>query len=129
MQSLRCFENVSSDAQSKEILASPAVLNLLTSAAVRKEEDEKEAAVATLCNVATEPGAVVAITNTRNVVATLVHLAHSPESSSEVRLMACEALATVSLWLQTLAGTGRVPEGVANAPLPTQKTSGWQRWD
>jgi hypothetical protein len=43
--------------------------------------------------------------------------------------MACDALATISLWLQTLAGTGRVPPEVENVPLPSQKTTGWDRWD
>ena len=96
---------------------------------MRKDLVEKEIAVATLYNISTDRSAVTAITNTKNVVATLVHLAHSPDSSSEVRLLACEALATISLWLQTLAGTGKVPDGVANIPLPSQKTTGWERWD
>eukprot|EP00957_Ditylum_brightwellii_P020339 1534604-Ditylum_brightwellii.AAC.1 len=77
---------------------------------MRKEYDEQHAAVAALMNLATEPGAIVPLTNTKNVVATLVHTAHSPDSSSEVRKMACDALATIGLWLQTLAGAGTVPD-------------------
>jgi hypothetical protein len=38
-----------------------------------------------------------------------VHLAHNPESSSNVSIC-CEALATISYWLQSLASKGRVPE-------------------
>ena len=129
LSALHALQNMSSDAGSKTLLATSAVLNLLTSCAMRKDTEEKDIAVATLYNITTEPGAVTAITNTKNVVATLVHLAHSPDSSSDVRLLACEALATISLWLQTLAGTGKVPEGVVNVPLPSQKTTGWERWD
>ena len=129
LSALHSLQNMSSDAGSKTLLATSAVLNLLTSCAMRKDTEEKDIAVATLYNITTEPGAVTAITNTKNVVATLVHLAHSPDSSSDVRLLACEALATISLWLQTLAGTGKVPEGVVNVPLPSQKTTGWERWD
>jgi hypothetical protein len=103
--------------------------NRMTSCAMRKDTKEKEVAVATIYNITTEPSAVTAITNTKNVVATLVHLAHSPDSSSTIRLLACEALATISLWLQTLAGTGSIPDGVSGVPLPSQKTSGWERWD
>ena len=129
MSALRSLQNMSADPSSKAMLATGSVLNLLTASAMRKDLTEKEVAVAALYNITTEPGAVTAITNTKNVVATLVHLAHSPDSSSEVRLRACEALATISLWLQTLAGTGKVPEGITNIPLPSQKTTGWERWD
>jgi len=129
MAALRSLQNLSADPSSKALLATGAVLNLLTSSAMRKDSEEKEVAVAALYNITTEPSAVTAITNTKNVVATLVHLAHSPDSSSAVRLLACEALATISLWLQTLAGTGKVPDGVTNVPLPSQKTTGWERWD
>jgi hypothetical protein len=129
MAALRSLQNISADPSSKALLATSLVLNLMTSSAMRKDLVEKEIAVATLYNISTDRSAVTAITNTKNVVATLVHLAHSPDSSSEVRLLACEALATISLWLQTLAGTGKVPDGVANIPLPSQKTTGWERWD
>lgn len=75
-------------------------------------------------------GAVVPITNTRNVIATLVHLAHNPKASPQVQRMSCEALVTVGLWLQTLAGTGTVPAEVSQSSLlPTHKTIGWERWD
>jgi hypothetical protein len=126
---LRSLQNMSADSSSKAKLATETVLSSITMCALRNNPEEREAAVAFLYNVSTEPGAVVAITNTKNVVATLVHLAHHPESSSDIRLMACDALATVSLWLQTLAGTGRVPKELPNVPLPTHKPTGWERWD
>jgi hypothetical protein len=126
---LRGLQNLSGDASSKSVLASAHVLHLLTSCAIRSDPDEKEAAVATLYNITTEPSTVVAITNTRNVIATLVHIAHHAETASHVRLLACEALATTSLWLQTLAGTGTCPEDVPNVLLPSHKTYGWERWN
>jgi len=129
VSALRTLQNLSSDSSSKTLLSNETVLSAMSAAALRRAPDEKEAAVAFLYNVSTEPGAVVSITNTKNVVATLVHIAHHPESASHIRLMACDALATIGLWLQTLAGTGKVPADVPNVPLPSQKTSGWDRWD
>ena len=127
--SLRTLQNLSSDVAGKTILANCVVLELLSVSVMRKQFDEQRAAVATLYNLSTEPGAVVPLTNTKNVVATLVHVAHSPDSPSDVRLMACDALATLGLWLQTLAGAGTVPEEVQQVPLPSYATSGWRRWD
>jgi hypothetical protein len=126
---LRSLQNLSGDSSSKAILATDGILSSITACALRNTLEEREAAVAFLYNVSTEPGAVVAITNTKNVVATLVHLAHHPGSTSDVRLIACDALSTISLWLQTLAGTGRVPKDLPNIPLPSHKTTGWSRWE
>jgi hypothetical protein len=126
---LRSLQNMSADSSSKSLLATEAVLSKITLCALRNNAEEREASVAFLYNVSTEPGAVVAITNTKNVVATLVHLAHHPDSPSDIRIMACDALATISLWLQTLAGTGRMPKDLPNIPLPSHKTTGWNRWD
>jgi hypothetical protein len=129
LSALRALQNMSADSSSKTVLATDTVLNAMTTYALRKEAEEKEVAVAFLYNVSTEPGAVVSITNTKNIVATLVHLAHHPDSTPQVRLMSCDALATISLWLQTLAGTGKVPKEEMNVPLPSHKTSGWERFD
>ena len=126
---LQTLQNLSSDQSSKSKLAVDPVLGFLTACAVRKDESEREAAVSTLQNISTEPGAVVAITNTKNAIATLVHLAHSPSTKQNTRQLACETLANISLWLQTLAGTGKIPEGVDICPLPTLKTSGWTKWE
>lgn len=126
---LRSLQNMSAHPTSKSLLATEPVLNALTTCAMLTDVVEKEAAVACLYNITTDPSAVVAITSTKNVVAALVGLAQDPESSSTIRLLACEALATISLWLQTLAGTGTVPPGVPNIPLPTHQTTGWEQWD
>jgi hypothetical protein len=127
--SMRSIQNLSSDSTSKVILANSRILTLLSICAMRKDHEEQAAAVAALYNLSTEPGAVVPLTNTRNVVATLVHLAHNAVSATDVRAMACDALATIGLWLQTLAGSGTLPSGVNQALLPTHRTTGWQRWD
>lgn len=129
VSALRALQNMSADASSKSLLANNSVLSLLTTHSMSSIAVEREAAVSAIFNITTEPTAVVAITNTKNLVATLVHLAHNPESTSNVRLIACEALATLSYWLQTLAAAGSVPEGLPNVALPSQKTSGWERWD
>ena len=126
---LRSFQNLAADSSSKAILANSQVLTLLSICSMRKDYDEQVAAVAAIYNLATEPGAVVPLTNTRNVVATLVHLAHNSDTAPDVRGMACDSLATIGLWLQTLAGSGSVPKGIPNILLPTHTTSGWQRWE
>ena len=126
---MRSFQNLTADSASKVLLANGRVLTLLSICSMRKDTSEQGAAVAALYNLSTEPGAVVPLTNTRNVVATLVHLAHSAVSEPEIRQMACDALATIGLWLQTLAGSGTVPDGVKKVLLPSHTTTGWQRWD
>lgn len=126
---MRILQNLSSEQSSKSLLASSSVLELLSTNMMRQHYEEQLAATAAIYNISTEPGAVVPLTNTKNVVATLVHVAHSPTSALKVRLIACDALATLGLWLQTLAGAGTVPDSVKAAPLPTYITSGWQRWD
>ncbi|KAL3919646.1 MAG: hypothetical protein SGILL_003652, partial [Bacillariaceae sp.] len=126
---MRALQNLSSDSSSKTILGTATVLELLSVNIMRQKYEEQYAATAALYNISTEPGAVVPLTNTKNVVATLVHVAHNPTSPSDVRLMACDTLATLGLWLQTLAGAGTVPPEVDPIPLPTYVTSGWKRWE
>lgn len=86
LSALRCLQNISTEPKSKLKLATERFLVFITACCMRSDESEKEAAVSTLYNLTTEPGAVVAITNTKNAVATLVHLAHNPASPSQVRL-------------------------------------------
>ena len=127
--SMRIFQNLSSEPSAKTRLASPPVLELLSTSMMRKQYGEQLAATSTMYNISTEPGAVVPLTNMKNVVATLVHVAHNPTSLMEVRTIACDALGTLGLWLQTLASSGTIPEDVKSVPLPTYITSGWQRWN
>lgn len=129
MWSVRTIQNLCSDASSKVGLATGAVLTALSTAAMRKDHDEQYAAVGALMNLSTEPGSIVPLTNTKTVVATLVHLAHSPNTLSAVRKLACDSLATIGLWLQTLASAGTVPPEIPFSPLPTHSATGWLRWE
>jgi len=129
MWSVRTVQNMCSDAGSKVGLATGAILSLLSTAAMRKDYEEQYAAVGALMNLSTEPGSIVPLTNTKTVVATLVHLAHSPNTPPAVRKIACDSLATIGLWLQTLASAGTVPEEIPFSPLPTHSATGWLRWD
>lgn len=126
---VRMIQNISSDASSKTVLATSPILEMLSLSAMRKDPDEQIAAVSAIANISTEPGAIVPLTNTKNVVATLVHLAHNLKSSDQVRCLACEALASIGLWLQTLAAAGTVPDCVESRPLPTLSSTGYLRWD
>ena len=127
--SIRTIQNLCSDASSKVGLATGSLLSLLSACAMRKDHEEQLAAVGALMNLATEPGSIVPLTNTKTVVATLVHLAHSPNTPASVRKIACDSLATIGLWLQTLASAGTVPDSCPLTPLPTHTATGWLRWD
>lgn len=127
--SVRILQNISSESTARSKLAGIVILELLCARMMGSEYEEQLAATCTIYNISTEPGAVVPLTNTKNVVATLVHVAHSPKSIAEVRTIACDALATLGLWLQTLASAGTVPEDTSFVPLPSYVSSGWQRWD
>ena len=129
MWSIRTIQNLCSDASSKVGLATGSMLSLLSTAAMRKDYEEQFAAVGALMNLSTEPGSIVPLTNTKTVVATLVHLAHSPNTPGAVRKIACDSLATIGLWLQTLASAGTVPEEIPFSPLPTHSATGWLRWE
>jgi hypothetical protein len=129
MWAIRTIQNMCSDASSKVTLATGPMLSVLSMAAMRKDCDEQLAAVGALMNLSTEPGSIVPLTNTKTVVATLVHLAHSPNTPSAVRKIACDSLATIGLWLQTLASAGTVPDEIPFSPLPTHTAMGWLRWD
>mmetsp|Transcript_29132 Transcript_29132/g.58733 ORF Transcript_29132/g.58733 Transcript_29132/m.58733 type:complete len:975 (+) Transcript_29132:183-3107(+) len=129
MWAVRTIQNLCSDATSKVKLATGQLLSLLSAAAMRKDYDEQFAAVGALMNLSTEPGAIVPLTNTKTVVASLVHLAHSPNTPATVRKIACDSLATIGLWLQTLASAGTVPEDIPFSPLPTHTATGWLRWE
>ena len=126
---LRALQNLTSDGKSKQHLASTSLLTLLSVSAMRKDEEEQVAAVGSLLNLSTESANIVPLTNTKSVLATLVHLAHNTNSSFEVRRMACNTLSNISLWLQSLAGKGTVPDDVDKVLLPSNVASGWQRWE
>lgn len=124
----RALQNICSDQSSKISIARQPLLSALGLSALSTEAEEQHAAVAALLNLSCEPGVVTAMSNTKNVVSTLIHLTYDSSTSAEVRLMACEALASIGLWLQTVAASANVPEGM-EAKLPRSISAGWERYD
>ena len=129
LNSLRTLQNISADASGKLALAKSTFLSSMVSCALRRGTGEKESAVAVVYNLSTEPGTVVAMVRTKNLVALMVHLTSHSETPSPVRLMACETLACLSLWLQTLAGIVKVTESCENKALPTLTPIATDMWD
>ena len=105
------------------------MLSVLSTAVMRKDYEEQFAAVGASMNLSTEQGLILPLTDTKTVVATLVHLAHSPNTPSSVQKISCDSLATIGLWQQTLASAGTVPEEIPFSPLPTHSATGWLRWE
>jgi len=120
--SIRALQNVIAGSPNKGSFATTSILDALGNAAMNYG-DEQEAAVGTLLNLAIEPSAIVQMTNTKNVVGALVHVAYSDESSNDCRVMACDAIGTMAVWLQTLAGAAKIPTEVHQLPLPTLKAT------
>ena len=87
---IRTIQNLCSVASSKVGLDTCAMLSVLSTAALRKDYEEQSAAVG----------------------ATLLHLAHSPNTPSSVQKIYCDSLAMVGLWQQTLASAGTVQEEI-----------------
>ncbi len=128
--SMLSLQNLTSEASNKIPMAETSVLKQLRISALRCDNaSEQIAALSALVNISTEPGTIVPLSSTPNVVATLIRLAHSSESSKEVCDLACGCLTNMGLWIQNLASTGTVPDGMPNVPLPTHTSSGWRRWE
>lgn len=128
--SMLSLQNLTSEASNKIPLAETSVLKQLRISALRCDNtSEQIAALSALVNISTEPGTIVPLSSTPNVVATLITIAHSSESSKEVCDLACGCLTNMGLWIQNLASTGTVPDGMPNVPLPTHTSSGWRRWE
>jgi hypothetical protein len=111
------------------MLANGIALNCLSSSAMLSQAGEKGASVATIYNLSTDPSCVVALTKTRNVVASLTHVAYDPNAPSDIRLAASDALANLGFCGQALAGAGTVSSDAEDIFLPTFDTSGWKRWN
>jgi len=124
----RALQNICSDQNSKVLIAKQPLLKALGLSALSQEADEQFASVAALLNLSCEPGVVTAMSNTKNVVSTLIHITYDTSSPAQVRLMACDALASIGLWLQTVASSTTVPDGM-ESNLPSYITSGWERYD
>lgn len=128
--SLKILQNISASSAGKVLMINTQTLTLLSSGVLRSNHfEEQTASVAALHNLSTEPGCLVALTNTKDVVASLVYVAHDPNTPSSIRLIVCDTLATLGLWIQTLAGAGTVPPEIQEPTLPTSKPVGWKRFD
>lgn len=128
--SLLSLQNLTSEASNKIPMAEASILKQLRVSSLRYDNTtEQIASLSAFVNISTEPGTIVPLSSAPNVVATLITLAHSSESSKEVCDLACGCLTNMGLWLQNLASTGTVPEGMPNVPLPTHTSSGWRRWE
>mmetsp|Transcript_45042 Transcript_45042/g.108979 ORF Transcript_45042/g.108979 Transcript_45042/m.108979 type:complete len:1551 (+) Transcript_45042:64-4716(+) len=126
---LRMLQNISASKAGKHVLVSTFALELLSMSVLRTQAEEQKAAMAALFNLSTDPGCLMAITNTRDVLSSLVLVAQDMNTISDVRMMACDMLATVGLWFQKLAGASTVPTGVKESAIPSNVTTGWNRWD
>ena len=128
--SLRTLQNISASTSGKNMMIRKYTLELLSSSALRSQHlEEQSAALSALHNLSTEAGCLVALTNTKDVVAALIHIAHEPNTPSPLRLIACATLTMLGLWIQTLAGAGTVPPAIEETPLPTFVSTGWKRFD
>lgn len=125
---LRMLQNISASKAGKQVLVSTFALELLSLSILRAQAEEQKAAMATLFNLSTDPGCLMAITNTRDVLSSLVLVAQDMNIMSDVRMMACDTLATIGLWFQRLASTSTVPDGVKEKSIPSHATFGWNRW-
>merc|ERR1712183_1220851 len=105
---MRIFQNLSSDPSSWITLANTHVFELL-SMSVIKEGNEQKAAIGTIFNLLLDPGAIIPLTNTKNILGTLVCVAHNINSPDYIVNMTCNCLSIISLWIHSFAGTGAVP--------------------
>jgi len=125
---IRAFQNLTALESNRAGLSTNTILTVLSISAMRNGLEEQLAAVGALLNLSGEPGAIVPLTNTKNVLATLVHLAHNGDTCADVRNTACDCISTIGLWLQALAGVGVVPKDTEMELLPTHGICGWERW-
>ena len=125
---LRMLQNISASKSGKQVLVSTFALELLSMSVLRTQAEEQKAAMAALFNLSTDPGCLMAIAGTRDVLSSLVLVSQDMNIMSDVRLMACDTLSTIGLWFQKLAGVNTVPDGAEEA-IPSNVTVGWNRWD
>eukprot|EP00978_Attheya_sp_CCMP212_P007971 scaffold18524_cov56-Attheya_sp.AAC.4 len=129
MWSLRSIQNLTTDPSARKILATPTIVSILSAVAMQTDSEGHPAAVSALFNLCSDPQVIGPMTNTKNVIVTLIHLTHSPSINSDIREMAAGSLASIASCLQTLAACGTVPKGVPNIKLPSHTAVGWERWD
>ena len=127
---LRAMQNITAYSSKRGFFANDDLLSVLCRSAERLAfVDEHEAAISVIGNLCTDPSSVVQVVNTENVVRALVNVANNIEYSQEIQFVACDALATIAMWMQRVARAASVPEGFTYEPLPTLKTTGYLRYN
>ena len=91
--------------------------------------EDHEAAISIISNLCTDPSSAVVIVNAEMAVKVLVIVANDIDYSPEIQVVACDALATLSMWLQRVARAATIPENYSFEPLPTLKTTGYMRYN
>lgn len=135
-----CFslQNLSQDTSCRQEVAS--TKNLLEAMCSRArhavDQEEKQAAVSCLKNLADEPSNLIPMTNTPECFATLMHVANGDQHTNEMmQYIACDALSTLSHWLRKIATSGydvdAKKEGLPSEQgmlVPSFKVVTWSQW-
>ena len=127
---LRTLQNLSAFASKKgNLLTNEIVRFLCKSMNSIESEEEYSTAVAVVTNFCTDPSAVVHLTNAKGMLFSIINVANSPEYHAEVQYNACDALASMSVWIQRSARGSCIPEGFSKDALsPTLQQSGYMRY-
>lgn len=126
---LRAMQNITAHAMNRGLVISENMLQVLCSSAQNVHNiEESEAAISVIGNLCTDPSFMVQVTNTENLMKVLVTGAHSIKYSQTCQFIACDALATIAMWLKKVAQEGSVPKGFNNDSLPTFQISGYMRY-
>jgi hypothetical protein len=127
---LRTLQNLSAfSSQKGNLLTHEIVRFLCKSMNSIESEEEYSTAVAIVTNFCTDPSAVVHLTNAKGILFSIINVANSPEYHPEVQYNACDALASMSVWIQRSARGSCIPEGFSKDTLsPTLQQSGYMRY-
>jgi hypothetical protein len=127
---LRALQNITAHSSKKGWIADDKMLQMICLSTEQLDfVEEHEIAISILGNLSTDPIAVVQMTNTENVMKTLVKVAHDNYYDPEIQFVACDALATIAMWIQRVARAGSVPEGYSFEKLPTLRSQGYMRYN
>jgi len=130
MWTLRAMQNITAHASKRVPFKNNDLLHLLCESAERLDYvEEHEVAISVIGNLCTDATSFVQVVNTENVVRVLVSVANNIAYSQDIQFVACDALATIAMWLQRVARAASVPEGFTFEPLPSLKTTGYLRYN
>ena len=126
----RALQNLTTERTCRPVLAvRQDVSAVLSTMALRnRHPPEQAAALQALANLGTDRDSALPLLAAPDPVPALVKVAHKKDSSEDACRLACGTLANLALWMQGMAATGTVPQGLPCDPLPTQVRYGWRRW-